>query len=59
MSENLPVLPPDDRSPDQGWHGWDATTTLPTRGADCWRNWIRKPWNCSIWVHVTGIYQEA
>lgn len=56
MSENIPVLPSDDRSSDQGRHGRDATSTFLTGSIDGWRNRIWKSWNCSLWIHVTGIY---
>lgn len=40
MPEDIPVLPSDGRSFDQGRHGRDATSTFPAGSIDGWRNRI-------------------
>lgn len=54
VPEDLFLRPPDHQCTYQGWACWAASSTLPAGGTGCRRDWLWEPWDCSVWVHVTG-----
>lgn len=54
MSKDLFLRPSDHQCSNQSWARWAASQTFPAGGASCRRDWLWEPWDCSVWVHVTG-----
>lgn len=54
VPENLHLRSPNYQRLDQGRVGGTSTETFPPGGASGWGDWLRKPRNGCVRIHVSG-----